>query len=198
MTDNHMICVIAESSAIVSEGVKIILERSGICSKIITVFSPDELEQAVQRNPVKLVVANPSIILQKKDFAVTLKEDSPDLILIGLIYTYFDPKLLSVFDSLLDIHLQPGEIVEQIQKLVTQKAGAEGQQGQVLSERELEVLTLLVTGYSNKEIAEKLFISVHTVISHRKNITHKTGIKSVSGLTIYAVVKNLVKLDEFS
>ena len=44
----------------------------------------------------------------------------------------------------------------------------------------------------NKEIADKLNVSVHTVISHRKNITRKTGIKSVAGLTIYAMVNNLI------
>ena len=45
---------------------------------------------------------------------------------------------------------------------------------------------------SNKEIADVLNVSVHTVISHRKNITHKTGIKSVAGLTVYAMLNNLI------
>ena len=47
-------------------------------------------------------------------------------------------------------------------------------------------------GKTNKEIADALNVSVHTVISHRKNITHKTGIKSVAGLTVYAMLNNLV------
>ena len=47
-------------------------------------------------------------------------------------------------------------------------------------------------GYANKEIAEKLFISIHTVISHRKNITDKLGIKSISGLTVYAILNKLI------
>jgi DNA-binding CsgD family transcriptional regulator len=50
-------------------------------------------------------------------------------------------------------------------------------------------------GLSNKEVADKLSISTHTVISHRKNISLKTGIKSLSGLTIFAVVKGLVDLN---
>ncbi len=61
-----------------------------------------------------------------------------------------------------------------------------------LTERETEVLQLLAFGHSNKDIAEKLFISIHTVISHRKNITEKLGIKSVSGLTVYAIINNLI------
>lgn len=60
-----------------------------------------------------------------------------------------------------------------------------------LSAREKEVLRLLVAGKINKEIADKLCISINTVITHRKNITAKTGIKSVSGLSIYALMNGI-------
>ena len=59
---------------------------------------------------------------------------------------------------------------------------------EILSAREIEVLVLITKGLINKEIADKLNISLTTVITHRKNITEKLGIKSVSGLTIYAVM----------
>jgi DNA-binding CsgD family transcriptional regulator len=61
-----------------------------------------------------------------------------------------------------------------------------------LTEREKEVLALVALGHPNKEIADKLFISIHTVISHRKNITEKLGIKSISGLTVYAILNKLI------
>jgi len=61
-----------------------------------------------------------------------------------------------------------------------------------LTEREIEVVKLVANGKTNKEIADKLFISIHTVISHRKNITEKLGIKSISGLTVYAILNNLI------
>ena len=64
-----------------------------------------------------------------------------------------------------------------------------------LSMREIEVLRLVVQGYINKEIADRLNISLTTVITHRKNITEKLGIKSVSGLTIYAVMQGLIEAD---
>ena len=63
-----------------------------------------------------------------------------------------------------------------------------------LSEREKDVLVQLVRGLSNKEIADVLCISTHTVITHRKNITHKLNIHSTAGLTIYAIVNKLVDL----
>jgi DNA-binding CsgD family transcriptional regulator len=74
----------------------------------------------------------------------------------------------------------------------------ENQQQETLSDRETEVLQQLVNGLSNKEIADKLNISIHTVISHRKNITQKTGIKSQSGLTIYALSNKIISLDNLS
>lgn len=64
-----------------------------------------------------------------------------------------------------------------------------------LSVREIEVLVLLTKGLINKEIADRLNISLTTVITHRKNIVEKLGIKSVSGLTIYAVMHGYVEAD---
>lgn len=64
-----------------------------------------------------------------------------------------------------------------------------------LSAREIEVLVLITKGLINKEIADKLNISLTTVITHRKNITEKLGIKSVSGLTIYAVMNGYIEAD---
>lgn len=65
-----------------------------------------------------------------------------------------------------------------------------------LSEREKEVIVCVVRGMSNKEIAEQLFISVNTVMTHRRNISRKLQIHSPAGLTIYAIVNRLINLDE--
>lgn len=68
----------------------------------------------------------------------------------------------------------------------------EASNGEALSDREREVIVAVVQGMSNKEIAEHLFISVNTVITHRKNIARKLQIHSPAGLTIYAIVNGLV------
>lgn len=65
-----------------------------------------------------------------------------------------------------------------------------------LSEREREIVICIARGMSNKDVADKLFISVNTVLTHRKNIFRKLDIHSISGLTIYAVVNGLITLDE--
>ena len=69
------------------------------------------------------------------------------------------------------------------------------QETEELSEREQDVLIQIVKGLSNKEIADTLCISVHTVITHRKNITRKLNIHSTAGLTIYAIVHKLVNIN---
>lgn len=65
-----------------------------------------------------------------------------------------------------------------------------------LSDREREIVRWVVCGLSNKEIAAQLFISLNTVLTHRKNIARKLDIHSVAGLTIYAIVNKLVDINE--
>lgn len=67
-----------------------------------------------------------------------------------------------------------------------------------LSARERDVLRLVAMGFPNKEIADKLFISIHTVVTHRKNITDKLGIKSISGLTVYAIINGIIDSDSIN
>ena len=69
-------------------------------------------------------------------------------------------------------------------------------QQKILTDREIEVMSLIVQGYINKEIADKLNIGLATVITHRKNIMDKLGVKSVSALTIYAVMHGYVDINK--
>ena len=72
----------------------------------------------------------------------------------------------------------------------------EAEEHQELSSREKEILVSVAQGLLNKEIADKHNISINTVITHRKNITRKTGIKTVPGLTVYAILNNLIDIKE--
>ncbi len=83
------------------------------------------------------------------------------------------------------------EIISDFRKNTPQEQRNENE----LTQREKEILRMVAMGYSNKEIADTLFISIHTVITHRKNITGKLGIKSISGLTVYAIINRLIDPD---
>lgn len=88
-------------------------------------------------------------------------------------------------------------IIEQLQQVFSTDTGSmQGEGNKDLSVREIEVLQLVVKGAINKEIADKLSISLNTVLSHRKNITAKLGIKTVSGLTFYSIMNGYISADD--
>ncbi len=68
---------------------------------------------------------------------------------------------------------------------------------ETLSNREKEILAAVAHGKTNKEIADDLFISINTVVTHRKNIARKTGINSIAGLTVYAIINHIVEISDF-
>lgn len=84
------------------------------------------------------------------------------------------------------------QITEQLQTFLAQAKIDKKPENDVLSTREIEILKEVALGYSNKEIADRLFISINTVITHRKNLTDKLGIKTISGLTVYALMNQLI------
>jgi DNA-binding NarL/FixJ family response regulator len=103
-----------------------------------------------------------------------------------------------LFDKTIHITDSAEHILASINKLVEiSETDTSQDEQQQLSGRELEVLKLIISGLSNKEIADALFISTHTVMSHRKNISAKTGIKSQAGLTIYAISNNIVQIEDY-
>lgn len=89
------------------------------------------------------------------------------------------------------------ELIEQLQHIFKDNVEVpNGSTVEELSVRETEVLKLVARGLLNKQIADELNISMHTVISHRKNITRKLGIKTVSGLTVYSLLNGLITSKE--
>ena len=89
------------------------------------------------------------------------------------------------------------ELFQAFRLLVDQESPNEnGASAMVLSPRERDIIRLVSMGLTNRQIADRLFLSAHTVITHRKNISSKLGIKSVSGLTVYAIVNNIITIEE--
>lgn len=87
-------------------------------------------------------------------------------------------------------------LLENIGRIVTADRTAEETPSDELSAREVQVLQLVVGGAINKEIADRLSISLNTVLTHRKNITAKLGIKTISGLTLYALMHGYISTED--
>jgi regulator of cell morphogenesis and NO signaling len=90
--------------------------------------------------------------------------------------------------------IEDGILVPVVSRMEDESDAPRGEGG-ALSAREKEILVAVAKGMLNKEIADLYNISIYTVISHRKNITRKTGIKTVAGLTVYALLNNLIDMN---
>lgn len=92
---------------------------------------------------------------------------------------------------LLDRYADEATLIARLTEAISQ-AHDTSNTGNELSQREIDVLAQVASGHTNKEIADNLNISVNTVLTHRKNITAKLGIKSVSGLSVYAIMNGYI------
>ena len=91
-------------------------------------------------------------------------------------------------------HLEKQSKTDDVSMKISSMISQNPDASEALSEREKDVIVAMVQGMSNKEIADHLFISINTVITHRRNIARKLQIHSPAGLTIYAIVNNLVDI----
>ena len=90
------------------------------------------------------------------------------------------------------------ELLEEIDRVLSTERATDETASDELSAREVQVLQLVVSGAINKEIAERLNISLNTVLTHRKNITAKLGIKTISGLTLYALMHGYISTEDMT
>lgn len=124
-----------------------------------------------------------AFFLPRKRKIIALASDSHQMLISGVQILNIYQSKKEIIKSLMNLHKHGHQ-----KGYSTNSKAMEAHKVQDLSPREIEVIALIANGLSNKEIANKLNISQTTVITHRKNITDKLGIKSVSGLTIYAVM----------
>ena len=189
--------IIAEPFPVIYEGLYHILSSSRNNYVILKATGLNEIQHIHVGTPIDIVLMNPVLVQNNIESFNRLKSAMDQTKWIGLVYAYYTPQLLSMFNGVIQISDPTNVILSTVQKYIVSEQLTDTSTQQLLSEREIDVLKLLVTGNSNKEIADQLFISAHTVISHRKNISLKTGIKSLSGLTIYAVIQNIISIDNF-
>jgi DNA-binding NarL/FixJ family response regulator len=191
---------IIEPSPVIRQGIKALLNSNApelIVAKEYADF------QAFQENrhtaTFDIILINPSTINLYKQFNVRNSfSDYPETALVAILYGYVDAAALNSFDGTLNIYDDALKIAAKLRKIAKEFDGQQnsGSDNIDLSDREKEILVAVAKGMTNKEIADKHCISVHTVISHRKNIIRKTGIKTISGLTIYAIFNNLISQEE--
>lgn len=195
MDKSRINIAVIEPSQIIFEGISNILMKFKKNFYLYRFSDLEELKNSISKLTFNVAVINPSVVQNRLNDFIKLKNGNPNILWVAMVYSLFDDELLQKFDDTLSVTASLDQIFYKIEKI---NSVTNNSQQEDLSEREIEVLTQMVAGLSNKEIADKLNISIHTVISHRKNITEKTGIKSLSGLTIYAITKKIIPLENSS
>jgi len=199
MASTNLKIVIAEPSVIIRSGLEFQLKRlTGFRIQIVEVSAAELLVDTLRINKPDILIINPS--MQSGTMLGALKDECgcPAMKCVALLYSMIEYARLRTFDEQLNIYDSGDEIRHKLERLSTEEVvtAEETEEQQMLSVREKEIVVCVVKGMTNREIANSLFLSTHTVITHRRNIARKLQIHSASGLTIYAIVNKLVELSD--
>ena len=182
---------IVEPSEIICEGLRSLL----VGSEYEVVYTAVSMRALLDRLPVlslDMVIVGSQLVAALSQGVKYLYADLQNFTLVMLSTTVCDDEVMRSFDAVVSIYDSREQLLRKLDNADDQSQVNPYSDSHELSERERDVLVLVAKGLANKEIADKLNISIHTVMSHRKNIAHKTGIKSVAGLTVYALLNNML------
>ena len=188
---------IIDSNTLATMGLKQILQN---VIPIMTVDTFGSFAELTSNNPdsyfhyfvsMEIVLRNRTFFLERRQKTIVLTLSVSDASQLSDFHSLYinQPENLLVRDILgLQQHAHAkGKNLPKMPKILQQK---------ILSDREIEVMSYIVQGHTNKEIADILNVSLATIITHRKNIMDKLGMKSVSALTIYAVMHGYVDINK--
>ncbi|HTA82336.1 MAG TPA: response regulator transcription factor [Bacteroidia bacterium] len=213
--------IVAGNNYLLRTGIETLIEGCKDFKFIAEASNDEELLKTVSGKKAQVLIIDLSTITYKTELIALVKKTTPDLQILAINSPqprqFISKALEQGITSYLLLHCDKDEITEAIYKTAKGERFLCGQIVEVLisggkksethdnncplytycggvnvSERELEIIKCVAEGYSNQEIAEKLFISVHTVTTHRKNIMNKLGINNTAGLVMYAVREQLV------
>lgn len=186
---------IAIQSPVIYAGLSSAIKSTADCNVNITELSADNYHQLVARRKISVLIIDP--LLTTSSEITELREAASGRIKIVAIYHSALPaETVKQFDYTISIYDDLTTIGETLKRLLS--SGNQSNSQRELTSREQEIVKCVVRGMSNKEIADRISLSVNTVMTHRRNIAAKLQIHSPAGLTIYALVSKLVKLDEIA
>lgn len=198
MTDDLLKIAICEPSLIIRSGLSVAMKRiSGFRVQSFEMATVDNLISQLKLYKPDILIINPVYWCRIDLMQMREETGLRSLKCIAVITSVMDENITKSFDESITLFDGPDVLQAKIEKLLEMETvEAHVEEAEVLSSREKEILACVVKGLTNKEIAQELFLSAHTVISHRRNIARKLEIHSTAGLTIYAIVNKLVTLED--
>lgn len=189
--------LVVEPSVVIRCGIVTLLGRAMLPN--ITIAESDELPTLSSGSVVSetpdLLIINPSYLGLFSPAQLRSDIGNDNLRVLALQSAFVDQSTLSCYDEVISINDSIDTIKSKIQNLISEPSDSAVNKKE-LSAREREIIICVVKGMTNKQIADELFLSAHTVIAHRRNIASKLQIHSPAGLTIYAIVNKLVNLED--
>ena len=206
--------LIADSSYLIRKGLASLINKRKDFSLVAEVEKAEELnEQLMLHQPKVLIIDYSSCNFCLDDISV-IHHYFPEVKILAITYPQSKAVIAKVIESGVTSHLLKDcgedEIIESIyytakdQKFMCSKivdvllenknirSSKESCEGVKLSDREIQIIQLIAEGLANKQIADKLFISPHTVMTHRKHVMSKLGINNTASLVMYAIRENLI------
>jgi DNA-binding NarL/FixJ family response regulator len=193
---SHLVRIaIIEPSIIIRSGMLSVLHRlNSLQMEVFEITEMEQLKTALNWQRPDVLIINPSVMGLFSLQQIKKEVSNPQLKCIALQNSLSDNTALKSYDEVISIYDSAEQINDKLTKLISEPE--EEKKLESLTLREKEIIVCVIKGLTNKQIADKLHLSSHTVISHRRNIATKLQIHSTAGLTIYAIVNKLVDLDE--
>lgn len=186
--------LIVVPSAIAAKGLEQVFNDLGefeVCA-ILRDLSGQELRSMAP----DVVVVDPNLFDYASRSSVKARvAEYSDAAVIAFTISPLDEEQQRQYDAVIGLMDTPPAIIKKVRTALEDRTETPRAEGEELSQREKEILICVAKGMLNKEIADLYNISIYTVITHRKNITRKTGIKTVAGLTVYALLNNLIDMN---
>lgn len=185
-------------SDIVSVGVSEILARSREFVHYATL--PDMSYYSEGKfSMCDIVLVDPSVVSYDERSELRRRLNGGGAPVLALLTSAMDMSFARQFDGVVSLYDNSETIISRLSASLEQNSTSSTPRSdsEELSARERDILTAVAQGKTNKEIADEFNISIHTVITHRKNISHKLGINSISGLTVYAILNRLIDVTEY-
>lgn len=195
MSNIKKVLAVAETSYIIRKGLVYALSQFPIISKVVELKEMEDINYQLDILQPDAVLINPMLLGHSKQDIRQQLNLKKSTVIIALVYNLIDEQFYRSYDAVIKINDSEVKIEETLQESLNKKAHQETDQ-EDLSDREKEILISVVKGMSNKEIADYHNISIHTVITHRRNMARKLNIHSISGLTIYAIINKLVDISD--
>jgi DNA-binding NarL/FixJ family response regulator len=186
---------LAESSVIIRSGLLAILKRLG--TPLIKVFEVTDVEQlmaAMSYQQPEVLIINPSLLGVFSLQQIRKEAGSHHVKCVAIQHALTDCNVLKAFDEVISLYDGAEQIIEKLTTVINAPGVAKPHES--LTMREKEVAVCIIQGMTNRQIADRLNLSTHTVITHRRNISAKLQIHSTAGLAIYAIVHKLIDIDD--